>query len=75
MAKGKSECASNQRLPGSSGGQGAYPRGPVTTRDGSQPRQHLPAGHFGADGLSEGKADGATREMDAYQGPREGESK
>ena len=70
MAK-RSECNANQRLPGSSGGQGAYPKGPVTRRDGSQPSQHLPTGHYGADGLSEGKASGAVREMDAYQGPRE----
>lgn len=73
-----SRAQPDQSLPAGwqSGGQGSYPHGPLTTRDyagvRAQPNQHLPQGHY-ADGMSEGKAKGATRGADAYQGPRGGE--
>jgi hypothetical protein len=76
----ESSSQPHQSLPAgfNSGGQGAYPHGPLTTRDyhgtRAQPNQHLPAGHF-EDGMSKGEAAECVRGADAYQGPREGESK
>lgn len=72
----ETKARANQSLPKgfSEGGQGAYPKGPCTTRDyhgtQAQPNQHLPIGHVGADNVSQGKSTGAVRGADAYQGPR-----
>ena len=67
----------NQSLPKgfSAGGQGDYrPSHPLTTRDyhgtQAQPNQNLPSDHWDGTNVSQGKAVGATRAADAYQGPR-----